>query len=125
MSPSRLVLFVSMLALAACAPEEEPDGCVFPETPTAPTGVVDESCGWYLLSVGEHLYVNVYVAQLATCAVDAAGSGIEVNEPIYSDMEGDRPKWTFDALAQVPGNEYPLTIACDDGTTYELLVDVE
>lgn len=123
--PRHAVLFALLAPLVACGPEPKPEGCVWPEEPTAPTGVVTESCGWYLLEVGDRLYVNVYVTEPESPCDAELGVGLGLpNDPIYSHLSNDDPKWTFDIHAQVPGAELGVDITCEDGTAIEALVDV-
>jgi hypothetical protein len=122
--PRLAALALAAAALSSCKPEEKPEGCVWPEEPTPPTSTVTESCGWYLLDVGDHLYINVYVTEPESpCEADWE-PGLEVPDPIYSDLSNDDPKWTFDIRAQVPGSELDVSIVCEDGTEIEVRVDV-
>ncbi len=122
MSPLRLAL---VLLLPACAPSEEEEGCDWPDSPVAPDGTVQDSCGWYTLAVGGHLYANVYVTEPESPCTAALGDGLSARDPIYSAMSDDAPKWTFDVVAQVPGTEQPVDVTCEDGTTWQAKVDVE
>lgn len=124
MSPLRLVVLV---LLAACSAPEEQTGCDWPDAATAPTGVVTEAdtCGWWLLAVGEHLYVNIHVAERESPCEGSFGGGLEVRDPIYSDIGEEGPKWTYDLHAQVPGPMQEVSITCEDGTAWEGRVDIE
>lgn len=117
--------------LLACAPSDSDAACAaFPAEPTAPEGVLgpEDSCGFWALALGEHLYADVVVTEpLAEC--DATlGAGLELfSSPIYSAMSNDEPKWTFDvvgvAATEAAGAE--LSVRCADGSGFEALVRVE
>ncbi|MDP2315589.1 MAG: hypothetical protein Q8P41_22005 [Pseudomonadota bacterium] len=110
--------------LFACATPDE-SGCSFPDAAVAPDGVVEDSCGWYALAVGEHLYANVYVAEPSSPCSVALGEGLSARDPIYSAMSDDAPKWTYDVTAEAAGVEQIVDVTCEDGTRWQARVDVE
>ena len=126
MSPPRIASLALFASLAACTPDEEPvGGCPWPDAPVVPDGVVTESCGWYALGIGDHLYVSVYLNEPESlCSFDAS-TGLGIPDPIYSYMGNDAPKYTYDITAQVPGPDQEFLVTCADGTDFELRIDVE
>jgi hypothetical protein len=116
-----------LLLLLACAtPEEDVTCAAWPDAASAPDGVVEDSCGWWQIAVGDHLYVNVYLAEAdATCS-DALGDGLVLNsDPIYTNMSDDAPKFTYDIVGDAAGTALGVDITCDDGTRWGAQVDVQ
>ncbi|MES2642807.1 MAG: hypothetical protein V4850_25210 [Myxococcota bacterium] len=113
--------------LLACAAAPEPGSCTtWPGEAAAADGVVEASCGWFVLPVGEHLYANVYVSEPESPCDVALGEGLKLNSsPIYSAMSDDAPKWTVDVVAESPGESLLVDVTCDDGTRWQARVNVE
>jgi len=106
----------------------EAEGCAaFPESPSAPDGVLEseDSCGWWELPVGEHLYVNVGLSEPKAECSESLGAGLALNaSPTYSNFEPDGPKWTFDVVAEASATASAVEITCSDGSAWSALVDV-
>ena len=88
----------------------------------------EDTCGFWSLALGDHLYVDVVVTEpLAECEA-TLGAGLELfSSPIYSAMSNDEPKWTFDvvAVAATDPAGAEVSIECVDGSTWGALVRVE
>ena len=115
------------LLLLACAPATDETACTsWPDAAVPPDGVTEESCGWYALSVGGHLYANVYVTDPDAGCDAVLADGLALNaEPIFSNMSDDAAKWTYDIVATSAGNSLHADVTCSDGTRFEARVDVE
>ena len=118
-------LFLAILPLVACS---EPGPCAFPDSAVATGGVIEneDSCGFWLVPVGDHLYVDLHVTrELPDCAI-AVGSGLSIpNDPIYSNLGTDGAKYTYDIVADSAVAETNIDITCDEATEWHALVTVE
>lgn len=116
---------LALTALTGCG---SPNPCSFPADPATADGVITETdtCGFWDLAVDGHLYLDLHVTrELPDCAL-SLGEGIEVpNDPIYSALETDSAKYTYDFLGTVATDESAIDIACDEGTEWHALVRVE
>ena len=74
-----------LLLLFACAPSSDP--CDWPDAPSAPDGVVEESCGWWDVAVGDHLY-NVQGAVIGMAARAVLGRQMEGFHLVFVDTGG-------------------------------------
>ena len=119
-----------MLLLLLAWTEPAASGCDdYPTDPTPPPGVLGsaDTCGYWSLAVGEHLYTSVGVTEAQSPCSAALGDGIVLNaDPIYSAMSDDVPKWTFDVVGESStGTGYAgVEIACDDGTEWSARIQV-
>ena len=122
------MLLALLLACASADPDAACDD--YPAEPSDPSGVLStaDTCGFWTLEVGDHLYVDVVVTEpLAECEA-TLGAGLELfSSPIYSAMSNDEPKWTFDvvgtAATDPAGAE--VRVECVDGSAWGALVRVE
>lgn len=126
MSPSRAALVLTTFLFAGCAPADDGSCTEWPDGPAPLDGVVEESCGWYTLAVGERLYANVYVTEPEARCDETIGEGVALtNEPIYSAMSNDAPKWTYDLTAESAAEGVLVDITCEEGTRFQVKMDVE
>lgn len=118
-------LLACILVMPACA---TPDACDFPTEAIAADGVITEAdtCGFWSVDVGGHLYLDLHVTrELPDCAL-SLGYGVEVpNDPIYSALDTDSAKYTYDFVGQTAIEETSVDIACDEGTEWHALLRVE
>jgi hypothetical protein len=111
--------------LLGCTTPDEGACPSYADAPTAPDGSISDSCGWWSLAVGDHLYANVFLSEPEAPCSEALGDGLSLNaDPIYS-ATADAPKWTYDIVADASGTGLGVDITCDDGTRWSALVDVE
>lgn len=104
-----------LLLLLACADST----CDWPDAAAVPDGPVEDSCGWWEVAVGEHLYANVYLSEPESPCSDTLDPSLHLNsDPIYSAMSGDSAKWTYDVVVDAAGSEMEVTVTCDDGTAW-------
>ena len=109
-----------MLFLLACASST----CDWPATATAPDGSVEDSCGYWAVPVGEHLYANVYLSEPESPCEAALDPALHLNsDPIYSAMSNDAAKWTYDVVVDAAGDPLEVTVTCDDGTAWYARID--
>ncbi|MDP2306014.1 MAG: hypothetical protein Q8P18_08300 [Pseudomonadota bacterium] len=122
----RLLPFLLASLIACAAPVDDGSCAEWPADATPADGVVDETCGWFTLPVGDHLYANVYIVEPESPCDVVLGPGLVLNSsPIYSAMSNDAPKWTVDVVAEAPGEALLVDVACEDGTRWQARVDVE
>lgn len=117
-----------ILGMFACG-EPEPEPACEEWRPLANVdGVIDndEDCGQWTLPIGEHLYVNVYVSEeLSPCEAEHAAEIGLPYDPIYTNLETDGPKWTFDFVGNEVVSDSAIDVSCDDGTEWHARVSVE
>lgn len=119
-----------LLALAALAAgcAADPAACDYPDAPTAVDGVLGnaDACGYWSLAEGARLYLDLHVTtELPTCVAEVgAGLGIP-NEPIYTNLADDGPKYTYDIVAIAPTDAAAVDVTCDEGTAWHAQVAVE
>lgn len=119
-----------LLLSFACASLSTSPCADWPSDPVEADGVLEnaDSCGFWLLPVGEHLYVNVGItAEESTCAATMEPY-VELNaDPIYSNMSNEGPKWTFDFVGMKPSGAEAtgIDVSCDEGTEWAARVVVE
>lgn len=116
-----------LLLLLACA-EPAPDACAWPDAPVAPEGVLEnaDTCGYWSIAVDGHLYVNVgLVAPDQDCSA-AMDEAVALNSsPIYSNLNTDGPKWTFDVLGVSATESFAsFDVSCDEGTRWAARIAV-
>jgi len=120
-------LFVLLLVACVEAPLE---GCSdFPADAVAPDGVLggDDDCGYWQIAVDEHLYVSVPVTGVDELCSWTVGDGIELPyDPIFTSMENDIPKQTFDVLGMSStGSGYAgFDVSCDAGSGWSARIQV-
>ncbi len=123
MKPALLLLCI--LQLVACS---DPGPCAFPDSAVATDGVLgnEDTCGFWQVPVGEHLYLDLHVTrELPDCAA-AVGDGLSLpNDPIYSNLATDGAKYTYDIVADSAVAETNIDITCDEATEWHALVAVE
>lgn len=118
-------LFAALLACGT-APSDDGSCAEWPAAPAPADGVVEASCDWFTLPVGEHLYANVYIAEPESPCDVTVDEGLALfSSPIYSAMSNDAPKWTVDVIAEAPGEALLVDAICDDGTRWQARVNVE
>jgi hypothetical protein len=119
------LVWLALLPLYACA---ESGPCTFPDSAVATGGVLgnEDSCRFWTVPVGEHLYLDLHVTrELPDCAI-AVGDALSVpNDPIYSNLATDGPKYTYDVVADSVVAETNIDITCDEATEWHALVAVE
>ncbi len=123
-----------MVLAAGCKADKEEDSadaaCAdYPSEPREVNRTLSnvDTCGYWWLSVGEHIYINVAVSTEDDDCAASVGTGLIVPyTPTYSNMGTDGPKWTFDIEAQSETDGQPATVevTCDDKTTWHARVDV-
>lgn len=122
---SRTAALLALLA-GGCAADAGP--CAFPDAASDPGGVVSntDACGFWALAVGDHLYLDLHVTtELPTC-VAQVGDGLSIpNDPIYTNMADDGPKYTYDIVADAPTDAAAVDITCDEGTSWHAQVAVQ
>jgi hypothetical protein len=121
----KYTLFFAILPLVACS---EPGPCTFPDPAVETGGVLgnEDTCGFWQVPVGEHLYLDLHVTrELPDCAA-AVGDGLSLpNDPIYTNLAPDGPKYTYDIVADSAVAETNIDITCDEATEWHALVTVE
>ena len=118
-----------LLLLAACAGDDASDCAAWPDEAVAADGVLGnaDTCGYWRLGVGEHLYVNVSVTVAESPCTASMEPAIGLNaDPIYTNLSNDGPKWTFDVVGLSATDGYAgLQVECGEGTTFAARVVVE
>lgn len=124
-------LLCTFAALAGCA---SPGPCDFPADASVPATVLEETdtCGFWLLAApsppdgGGHLILGLHVQrELPNCALSLGPSLSNPNDPIYTNLAGEGPKYTYDIVADGAVEETTVDIACDEATEWHALVTVE
>lgn len=114
-----------LAALAGCA---SPGPCDFPADASVPATVLEETdtCGFWSIATGAHLILDLHVQrELPDCALSLGPSLSNPNDPIYTNLTGDGPKYTYDIVADGAVEETTVDIACDEATQWHALVTVE
>ncbi len=110
-----------LVAFTGCAP------CDFPKEATPLPGVLSaaDDCGYWTVSVGDHLVVGLPVeTEAAVCAVEV-DDGVSLNaDPIFTNFAPDGPRWTVDAVGNSVTERGTVDIDCDDGSEWHALVQV-
>ncbi len=116
---------IALLALLGCG---APGACDFPADPATPDTVIDETdtCGSWAMAVGDHLVVDLHVLrELPDCAL-SLGDGLSVpNDPIYTNLTDEGPKYTYDLVAEAAADDATVDITCDEGTEWHALVTIQ
>ncbi len=124
-------VLLAVAALSACGGSPP---CTFPGSSTSPSGVLSEAdtCGYWSVAVDTsspddgHIYLDLHVSrELPDCAL-SLGDGIDVpNDPIYTNLSTDGPKYTYDFVGQSAIALTTADISCDEGTEWHAEMDVE
>lgn len=99
-----------------------------PVDPAAIPGVLTEvdTCGFWSMPLDSHLFLDLHIrSELPDCLLSLGPSLSSPNDPIYTNLTGDGPKYTYDIIADAASEETTIGIACDEGTEWEALVRVE
>lgn len=122
---ARLLCLSTFAALAGCA---SPGPCDFPADASVPATVLEETdtCGFWSIAAGDHLILDLHVQrELPDCALSLGPNLSNPNDPIYTNLTGDGPKYTYDIVADAAVEETTVDIACDEATQWHALVTVE
>lgn len=122
----KAVLLAAAALAAGCA--ADPAACAYPDAPTALSGVLGngDTCGYWSLAEGAHLYLDLHVTtELPTCLAESGPELSTPNEPIYTNLADDGPKYTYDIVAIAPADAAAFDVTCDEGTAWHALVAVE
>lgn len=118
-----------LIALFACAEEPDSDE-VCPDMPEsaaeAPNVLTnDDDCGYWHVVIGEELVVDVLVSEVESpCEMETETGLTLLYPPIYTNMNPSGPKWTFQVGADAEASAAGISVACDEGTTWNAQVDV-
>lgn len=119
-------------ALTACR-SDDPGECGYEAEPITADGTLtnEDTCTFWELAVGDHLVVNVQVSVedpsvFPGCNFNDTEFVVLNSSPIYSNLEGQGAKWTFDWVGETAsaGAYDEIAVTCDDGTTWEARVEV-
>lgn len=91
-------------------------------------GVLDsaDSCGFWLVPVADHLYVNVAVTEAGADCSAAMGAEVALfAEPIFTDMSNEPAKWTFDVVGVSPTGDFAsVDVTCSEGSSWAARISV-
>lgn len=122
---ARLLCLSAFAALVGCA---SPGPCDFPADASVPADVLGDAdtCGFWSIAAGDHLILDLHVQrELPDCALSLGPNLSNPNDPIYTNLTGDGPKYTYDIVADAAVEETTVDIACDEATQWHALVTVE
>lgn len=116
-----------LLLALACSPKEVPVCETFADAPTEADGTLSnpDSCGWWSLVVGDQLIVSVEMTEPDHECEATLGAGLDLPySPIYTNLENDVPKMTFQVVGAEVAEASEVEIGCTEGTAWAAKVDV-
>lgn len=123
-------MLIALLYACEDEPKEEEVCAAMPDSASAPPAVLrnEDDCGYWTLAAYDdtdraQLVVSIVVDEAEAPCTSEAGAGLELlYDPLYANM--DEPKWTFQIAGREVADAIPLSITCDEGTTWHAKVDV-
>ena len=120
-------MLIALLYACAEEPVKEEACAGMPDSASTPPTVLgnEHDCGYWTVALDAQLYVSIVVEEVESPCASDPGEGLEqLYDPIYSNMNNDAPKWTFQILGTSVIEGTTLSVTCDEGTTWHAKVDV-